>query len=589
VKSTRCFTELAMSGPFGKRSSEPTYTLRGKTARLLIFHLASPFYLWLTVYMAHSVVNKFAARCSCCGQQVAPGQGISTSPPAGSKKWDTKHTLCPNLDITPVIPASRKVNHPPTVEQLQAIKLALTFDDLVIQAGAGAGKTTVLRMIAEEMDKLGRTIVYTAFNKSIVTSSSGSFGGNVTCSTIHSLARQSLDRALLPRLDAHAMRFTQISRLLPVPALVVEGEDGTKTLGTPFLVSLALRTIKEFCKSADEAPTVDHVPSVKGLDEAGNSKVASYILPYALTAWEDLKSVDGQIPWRNAGWQAIYVKMWQLDSPRIYADVVCVDEAQDMSAVMRSIALQQKQYGTQLIAVGDSFQSINGWMGAVDALASLEATGANVTYLTQSFRFGNAVADVANGLLAKLGAPLRISGFGKVSSTVGPVSDPDAILTRTNAGALRTVLAAIQAGRKPHLVGGGTEVSKFAEAARNLQEIGYCDHPELGCLGSWGEVQAHASGDEGQEIAQMVKLIDDFGVEVVLQAVANEITADKADLVVTTAHKSKGLEWNSVQLAGDFFTPKKGQGPDPEELKLLYVAVTRAKVELDITAVSHLL
>jgi hypothetical protein len=45
-----------------------------------------------------------------------------------------------------------------------------------------------------------------------------------------------------------------------------------------------------------------------------------------------------------------------------------------------------------------------------------------------------------------------------------------------------------------------------------------------------------------------------------------------------------------VQLAGDFFPPKnEDEDVAPAELKLLYVAVTRAKRELDVTNVPHAL
>jgi superfamily I DNA/RNA helicase len=60
------------------------------------------------------------------------------------------------------------------------------------------------------------------------------------------------------------------------------------------------------------------------------------------------------------------------------------------------------------------------------------------------------------------------------------------------------------------------------------------------------------------------------------------IREEDADVTVSTAHKAKGREWDAVQLAGDFPEPEK-QGD--EELRLLYVACTRAKRELDIEAV----
>ena len=64
-----------------------------------------------------------------------------------------------------------------------------------------------------------------------------------------------------------------------------------------------------------------------------------------------------------------------------------------------------------------------------------------------------------------------------------------------------------------------------------------------------------------------------------------------ADYVVSTAHKSKGLEWNRVQISDDFLYDINSLAVKitPEELRLLYVACTRGKNLLDIHHISDLL
>ena len=57
-----------------------------------------------------------------------------------------------------------------------------------------------------------------------------------------------------------------------------------------------------------------------------------------------------------------------------------------------------------------------------------------------------------------------------------------------------------------------------------------------------------------------------------------------ADVVLTTAHKSKGLEFDNVVLCGDFPPIHECHRDeidiDEEEVNLLYVASTRAKFNL---------
>jgi antirestriction protein ArdC/superfamily I DNA/RNA helicase/DNA polymerase III epsilon subunit-like protein len=59
------------------------------------------------------------------------------------------------------------------------------------------------------------------------------------------------------------------------------------------------------------------------------------------------------------------------------------------------------------------------------------------------------------------------------------------------------------------------------------------------------------------------------------------------DVIVTTAHKSKGLQWNNVRIFDDFWGPRANKKtgelemPVDEELRLAYVALTRAQKKLD--------
>jgi superfamily I DNA/RNA helicase len=52
------------------------------------------------------------------------------------------------------------------------------------------------------------------------------------------------------------------------------------------------------------------------------------------------------------------------------------------------------------------------------------------------------------------------------------------------------------------------------------------------------------------------------------------------DLVVSTAHKAKGREWNTVQVSSDFQPPKPDEEPRQDEMRLAYVTVTRGKLVL---------
>lgn len=232
--------------------------------------------------------------------------------------------------------------------------------------------------------------------------------------------------------------------------------------------------------------------------------------------------------------------------------------------------------------VADGIVTHNSFTGAVNALSHVDG---GRSFLTRSFRFGPEVAEVANRVLARLDAELRIEGAG-APGRVGPVPNPEVVLTRTNALAVREALTELAEGGKPAIVGGATEVVRFAEAAESLKAKGWTAHPELACFASWGEVRDYVQNDpSGSELSLMVRLIDEFGADVIVESLSACVSETDATLVLSTAHKAKGREWDRVRLGADFPTGLNNQGEvaevPEEELRLLYVAATRARVELD--------
>ena len=473
----------------------------------------------------------------------------------------------------------------PTPEQQNAVDLFLTGKDLVIEAGAGTGKTSTLVHIAKANPE--KRMQYVAFNSAIVRESKAKMPENVSCNTMHSLAMREEGKKYRHRLDSGRMKSMQIARHLDVDDIQIT-VDGTakKRLSAGYLASHVMRAIQSFCQSADPVPTRSHFPYIEGIDLPAadgrrrydnNNAIAKALEPALARAWKDLTDVDGKLPYGHH----CYLKSWQLGSPRIYADVILFDEAQDSSPVMADILAQQTR--SQRVYVGDTQQQLYAWLGAVNALANID--GANRAWLTKSFRFGPEVAKRANLVLEWLDAELRITGNDALNSRVEETSTPNVILCRTNAKALEVVLQNIKAGKRVAIVGGAKELVDFAKAARDLQQKGWTSHRELACFDTWGEVEAYVANDpQGGELKLLVKLVTEYGPEVIIRHLDQTCDERAADITVSTAHKSKGREWDAVKLASDFPEPEDGASPetlDDGELRLLYVAVTRAQVVLD--------
>lgn len=468
------------------------------------------------------------------------------------------------------------MSFPPTAEQQAILDASATGGSVAIRAAAGAGKTSTLRFIAEQDP--GIRWLYLAYNKSVQREAEGSFPANVECRTAHSLAWRKFGFPMKQRLDGPRCTGRQAAIALGIT------RTATFASGARFnpvdQANLAIATVIKFTHTADRRIEAKHVPVPEGSDlgDSEHRSLAGLILPWAVRVWADLTARRGRLkPTPD-----VYLKQWALSDPVLAFDGILYDEAQDADGCVRGVV--EAQTHCQLIAVGDSAQAIYGWRGAGDFLEAFDAD--HKLALTQSWRFGQAIADEANVWLGVIGTYMRVVGNPGRESSVGGC-EPDAILCRTNAGTIEQLLAAHSAGTKVHLVGEGKEMLALARAAQQLQRGERPDYADLVGFKTWEQVVEYAEKDPtGSDLAVSVRMIENYTAEVVVEAIENICDLENADLVVSTAHKAKGLEWDHVRIGTDFKEPLEKETGNPlpipkAEAMLAYVAVTRARVTLD--------
>jgi superfamily I DNA/RNA helicase len=103
-----------------------------------------------------------------------------------------------------------------------------------------------------------------------------------------------------------------------------------------------------------------------------------------------------------------------------------------------------------------------------------------------------------------------------------------------------------------------------------------------------------ASGQSiGRNYKPFVNLVESYRTEIpnlLMRLELASVPAEKADTVLSSVHRFKGQEAGYVKIADDFgpfcTANLKSTGPafviDEEEANLAYVAVTRARVQLDL-------
>lgn len=486
-----------------------------------------------------------------------------------------------------------KGEFPPTDEQQKAMDLFIEGLRLVIEAGAGTGKTTLLGLLAKS--KKNRKGLYVAFNKEIVLESKAKMPSWVRCSTAHGLAYGITGSKYQHRMNRKSsIRNDTAAEILGIKPIQVtmETSDGTAelVLHPRKLMYVINKALKSFCNSMDDEPDVRHFSYIDGIDRPSdgrrtyhnNKAVVQELFPYLLKAWKDINRLDGMLNFYHDH----YLKIYALTRPQWPVEYVLFDEAQDASPVMLGMVMGQKN--SQIVCVGDSQQQIYSWRGAINALAeAMKFQGTAKTFLTQSFRFGPEIAEVANQILSTLEAELRLVGFDKIKSRVGIVESPKCILARTNAGALGAFIASLDEGQKPYLMGGQEKVDElvsFAKAARKLMDGQSTDHSQLWAFKTWSAVREYVEEGEGDDIAPWVRLLDQYDPDIIIECLDPMIEKRKAGVVVGTGHKAKGSQFPSVRVERDF-PPLDNNDIGQEELRLEYVAVTRAQYELDITAI----
>lgn len=480
-----------------------------------------------------------------------------------------------------------------TVEQESIHRFAERGIDLSINAFAGAGKTSTAVTLAE---RVKRKSFYLTFSQATAHEASLRFPRSVRCTTFHALAYSDSEigkRCLAAGKAIGNPSLSMIQQLLglcgsdsahaawavreTVAAFSHDAEGSLERHHIPESVLAALQ--REACRHIKDPEHIDlHVQTA-----------ADVVTMRARELWRAMTSLSNRVAPLS---HDAYLKLWVLSRPTLPAEMVLVDEAQDCSSVMVDLIARQS---FPKVMLGDRHQSIFKFRGAVDGMSAI---GGTPMALTQSFRFGPVIELVANAILKIKKEPLWLCGAAQSAGEVAESSvslstflskGRATALTRTNSEALAIAIAHLRL-RPTAVLGGVDDLLRLLSSALALQEgrLNEVWHPILKPFVDWGSVVSHAQSTADSEIRRLVGLVDDYGTRLaaVIRDLQTRLVPEaQAELLIATAHKAKGREWDRVFMADDFNKPFDALGTqvaEDEELNLLYVASTRARQELRI-------
>jgi len=475
----------------------------------------------------------------------------------------------------------------PTAEQASVIRCH--DQQMNVHAFAGTGKTSTLLAYTQAYER--ERFLYCVYNTANKKEAEQKFGPNTTVKTSHGLAYGSFGY-----LFQRAGKLNAIGEKPIDVAKLYECNFGTAKTAMDLVARYSNLPVNDF-----EDPLMQLTKAETG------------IVDIAVRLWNDMVDLDNEKIMLNPrlarkrkvqATHDVYLKQFVMSGQAIRGyEVIMMDEAQDMNPLMLHMLEQNRKI--RQICVGDKHQSIYGFRGAVNALDKLKGTRFD---LTSSFRFGSNLAYCANSVLDEIGETRMIKGLAPqtaLANTMDATKSRYTYLSRTNAGAVNY---AFDTQGPVHFIGGleAYRIDRILDAYSI-----YSNRPERVTDNEFKNFKrfkdlveyADATGDV--EVAMIVHMVREKGhslPDLVEDLRRRQMPEDLASLVIATAHKSKGLEWDRVML-GDFFewadyveardiSIKNGK-PLPsdwvQELNLLYVATTRAKTEFCPSRINKIL
>ena len=234
-------------------------------------------------------------------------------------------------------------------------------------------------------------------------------------------------------------------------------------------------------------------------------------------------------------------------------------------------------------------------------------------HLSTSFRFNHEIAHLAQsviGLKSIIGkaSPFSITGTSKQN----PIQRKICIARSNNSLLTKAIDLVLQQKQRTKIYFEGELNSyTFSNEGTSIYDIFnlynyekiYIKDPLIASMPSFDHLKTYAENTSDNSLKSLLNLVEKYGKNIpeyiskVKNCCVSKDHKNEADMVFSTVHKSKGLEYDEVFLLDDFISEQNIYDLKPsiqlketpasaiiEEINLLYVALTRTKQKLHIPA-----
>jgi len=480
-----------------------------------------------------------------------------------------------------------------TQEQQAVIR---STGDLCINAVAGSGKTTTILEYAKSRPPKSR-ILYLAFNKSVKLEARKRFAeaglSNVKVETAHSLAYKRIVYAHNYQVRHQGYKTHEIVKILKLRG---NGEKHSELI----LANHISKFISYFCNSA-----AARVQSLNYLDTISDPKARAFVAKFEKAVTQKTRLFLQMMDQGNIEiTHDFYLKKFQLSKPQLPFEYILFDEGQDASPAMLDVFLQQK---ARKVIVGDTHQQIYGWRHAINSLDQVQFQN---LLLSSSFRFDPSIAELAGKILSwksHLGPfqPVDIKGLGKSQALRSK-----AVIARTNLGLLLRAIDLVNEKQVRQIYFEGNIHSyTYADEGASLYDVLnlHLGQPErirdplIQQMNGLEDLEDYIEKTEDVQLSLMTEIVREYGREIpgILREIKEKHVGneerEQAEVIFSTVHRCKGMEYDSVELVDDFLSEERLEKilrdnkrehlnlrQLNEEVNLLYVAITRTRNRLSI-------
>lgn len=487
-------------------------------------------------------------------------------------------------------------------EQKEIFKFAEKgIQNLIVQAVAGAGKTTTLVECANRISP-DKKILILAHNKSTKETLIERIGDrdNVRVYTLHGLGWRMFKEHFgkEPNIDDDKYRnyINQNIDILATDSYKdLKGSGKMMYKATVFdLVDKARQNLKQSEKEVRKLATKKYGMHLI----ADECHMVANILKWGS---EHLDTVD-------------YLDLLWLPSElgyfttRYLSDIVMLDEAQDASLAQQDILSRCMKRNSRLMAFGDKDQTINSWCGSdTEAFEHLKdptdfRRDAIEMPLTINFRCGSNIIEYAkrytdNHIRAREGAQL---GEVRHEAHLNDAVDGDMILCRNTAPLMDVYRRGVALGKKMYFRGEelGRNLVLAADCARGETIPEIIDSMKVRLIATWDFLTRESGLDPRETVTNPVivslfdtiKTMENLPKTVEKRTDLEKFTKDvfsaegKEGIQLSTIHRAKGLEADNVFIVCPSLVPSRLARLDwelEEEKHLQYVMCTRPKNTLN--------